>query len=82
MIMTMTRRALLLFAILLLSPSSLFLLRGSGGIHNNTYFVAIAQSTNNINGVHTVYAGDQYADCTGIFCFSGPNWGSNGKKER
>lgn len=81
--MTMTRRALLLFANLLLSPSpSLFLLHGSGGIHNKTYFVAIAQLTNNINGIHTVYAGNQYANCTGIFCFLGPNWGSNGKKER
>lgn len=37
--------------------------------------------TSNIDGIHTVYAGDQYADCTGLFCFSGPNWGSNGKHD-
>ncbi len=78
----MTTRRVLLFAIsLLLSPSPLFSLLRGNSVHNtNTFsFLADAQSTGNINGIHTVYAGDQYADCTGFFCFSGPNWGSNGK---
>ena len=40
---------------------------------------AAAQEVDNIDGTHTVHAGDHYADCTGLFCFSGPNWGNNGE---
>lgn len=56
---------LLLLPLFLSSPGGI----GGGDVSN---FVAYAQSTSNINGVHTVYAGDQYADCTGLFCFWGP----------
>ena len=41
---------------------------------------SVAQETDNIDGVHTVYAGDHYADCTSRFCF-GSNWGDNGQSE-
>ena len=41
---------------------------------------AAAQEVDNIDGTHTVFAGDHYADCTGLFCFSGPNWGNNGEQ--
>ncbi len=42
------------------------------------YADAVAGS-DNINGVHTVYAGKFFADCTSSFCFTGPNWGTNGE---
>ena len=41
-----------------------------------------AVETDNINGIHTVYAGDHFADrfdC-GFFCLGGPNWGNNGQQ--
>ena len=41
---------------------------------------AAAQEVDNIDGTHSVYSGDHYADCTGLFCFSGPNWGNNGEQ--
>lgn len=41
---------------------------------------AVVES-DNINGLHTVYAGQHYADTTscGWFC-SGPDWGNNGEQ--
>ena len=41
---------------------------------------AVVES-DNINGEHTVYAGEHYADCTGFFdCLGGNNWGNNGEQ--
>lgn len=77
----MTKR-IHLFAITLLSPLLLALF--CSGVNNNNstyYFVVDAQSPSNINGVHTVYAINQYANCTSFFCFLGPNWGLNGKHD-
>lgn len=58
------------------SYATIFL--GIGGV--SPIAVADAQSTDNINNAHTVIAGDHYADCTSSFCFTGPNWGDNGKR--
>ena len=42
------------------------------------YADAVAGS-DNINGVHKVYTGKFYADCTRSFFCTGPNWGTNGE---
>ncbi|KAL7448035.1 hypothetical protein ACHAWC_000298 [Mediolabrus comicus] len=48
----------------------------------STLFAATdAVETDNINGLHTVYAGEHYADCTGwLGCLTGNNWGNNGEQ--
>lgn len=53
----------------------------SGGANKYSGIATVsAQEVDNIDGAHTVYEGDHFADCTSTFCFSGPDWGNNGKK--
>ena len=53
----------------------------SGGANKYSGIATVsAQEVDNIDGAHTVYEGDHFADCTSTFCFFGPDWGNNGKK--